>query len=70
MCLRKSPFTMPNMWRLYKEKSVSKGPDDTFSLDLGMTIDVIAHPRALDQLFVAYGGASITSRKLWRPMEV
>ncbi|RDB29510.1 Uncharacterized protein C1F3.03 [Hypsizygus marmoreus] len=60
-CLRKSPYTMPNMWRLYEDKLFAGGIPNHSSPDARISVDTVIHPRDLNQLFVAYAGGIILS---------
>ncbi|KAF8634948.1 hypothetical protein AX15_000677 [Amanita polypyramis BW_CC] len=59
LCLRKSRYTLPNLWDLYKRKvaSTSKGHEQS----LRTSVEVVAYPRDLNLLFVAYAGGVILS---------
>ncbi|KAG5732833.1 hypothetical protein E4T56_gene2783 [Termitomyces sp. T112] len=59
VCLRKSPYTMPNMWKLYQEKLKASGVHCASSAESQTSVDTLAHPRDLNQLFVAYAGGVV-----------
>ncbi|KAG5647699.1 hypothetical protein DXG03_008422 [Asterophora parasitica] len=56
LCLLKSPYVIPNMWKSCEDKLSGNGlpfmPPREFLIALETTI----HPRDLNRLFVAYGG--------------
>ncbi|TFK41835.1 WD40 containing snare-dependent exocytosis protein [Crucibulum laeve] len=52
-CLRKSPYTLPNLWKYYQEKIADSGiPNDSFNSQT--IVDILMHPRDLNLVFVAY----------------
>ncbi|KAF7303171.1 WD40 containing SNARE-dependent exocytosis protein [Mycena kentingensis (nom. inval.)] len=59
-CLRKSDYRMPNMWKLYEEKTMATRMDGN-AAGSGVVVDVVSHPRDLNLLFVAYSGGVILS---------
>ncbi|KAH8099770.1 lethal giant larvae like, C-terminal-domain-containing protein [Cristinia sonorae] len=63
LCSRSSPYTMPNLWRLYEEKMVARGaslsPSDPSVSHI--PLDLMVHPRDLNLLFVVYGGGVVLS---------
>ncbi|KAK1234875.1 Lethal(2) giant larvae sro7 [Marasmius sp. AFHP31] len=60
-CLRKSPYTIPNLWNLYEEKMAASGMPEITTPTSGIALDVIAHPRNLNFLFIVYGGGIVLS---------
>ncbi|KZP28851.1 hypothetical protein FIBSPDRAFT_816652 [Athelia psychrophila] len=61
LCLRKSPYTIPNMWALYEEQMAASGVADAAINGSQMPTDVVIHPRDLNLAFVAYGGGVVLS---------
>ncbi|KAG6919011.1 hypothetical protein DXG01_009721 [Tephrocybe rancida] len=59
VCLRKSSYTIPNMWKLYQDKLLASGVPVTMTAESQMTVDTLPHPRDLNRLFVAYGGGVV-----------
>ncbi|KAL0576712.1 Lethal(2) giant larvae sro7 [Marasmius crinis-equi] len=60
-CLRKSPYTVPNLWNLYEEKMAASGMPEITTPTSGIALDIVAHPRNLNLLFIVYGGGVILS---------
>ncbi|KAF7307215.1 WD40 containing SNARE-dependent exocytosis protein [Mycena indigotica] len=60
LCLRKSEYRTPNLWSLYEEKTMATRVDPA-TPGSGFPVDVVAHPRDLNLLFVAYAGGVILS---------
>ncbi|KAF9531932.1 WD40 containing snare-dependent exocytosis protein [Crepidotus variabilis] len=58
-CLRKSPYTMPNMWKLYEEELNASGVPPLEQPTPQNTVDTVIHPRDLNLLFVAYAGGVV-----------
>ncbi|KAF8078965.1 hypothetical protein FPV67DRAFT_1663632 [Lyophyllum atratum] len=58
-CLRKSPYTMPNMWKLYEDKLFASGGSYTPTPESRRLVETVIHPRDLNRLFVAYGGGVV-----------
>ncbi|GLB35825.1 putative lethal giant larvae(Lgl) like, C-terminal [Lyophyllum shimeji] len=58
-CLRKSPYTMPNMWTLHQDKLLARGAPCTPSVESRRAVETVIHPRDLNRLFVAYGGGVV-----------
>ncbi|KAK2461424.1 hypothetical protein APHAL10511_005887 [Amanita phalloides] len=54
LCLRKSPYILPNLWDIYKKKVGWRSKGDEGSIRT--SVEVVAHPRDLNLLFVAYAG--------------
>ncbi|PPQ63831.1 hypothetical protein CVT24_009781 [Panaeolus cyanescens] len=58
-CLRKSSYTMPNMWKLYEEKMAKDGIPSLAAPIPSHPVDTVIHPRNLNLVFVAYSGGII-----------
>ncbi|KAF8167354.1 WD40 containing snare-dependent exocytosis protein [Crassisporium funariophilum] len=58
-CLRKSPYIMPNMWKLYEEKMAASGIPVLALPTPPACVDTVVHPRNLNLMFVAYAGGII-----------
>ena len=72
-CLRKSKYSMPNMWKLYQGMTTKTGTPTLTSpspyVYLNMTcvlsnttlsstsVETVVHPRNLNLVFVAYAGS-------------
>ncbi|KIM47471.1 hypothetical protein M413DRAFT_439132 [Hebeloma cylindrosporum] len=74
-CLRKSPYNMPNLWKLYENKMAADGIPSLTSEPAPLNaVDVVIHPRNLDLLFVAYAGGviltNLTERSTIRAYEL
>ncbi|KAF9270713.1 hypothetical protein L218DRAFT_1013731 [Marasmius fiardii PR-910] len=65
-CLRRSPYTVPNLWNLYEEKMAASGMPEVTTPTSGIALDVVPHPRNLNYLFIVYGGGVILSDLLER----
>ncbi|KAG7099718.1 hypothetical protein E1B28_001536 [Marasmius oreades] len=61
ICLRKSPYTVPNLWNMYEEKMAASGMPEVTTPTSGIALDVVPHPRNLNYLFIVYGGGVILS---------
>ncbi|KAH9486242.1 hypothetical protein JR316_0000306 [Psilocybe cubensis] len=57
-CLRKSPYTTPNLWKLYEEKLAASGMP-SLAPNFPYVVEIVIHPRNLDLLFVAYSGGVV-----------
>ncbi|TDL26364.1 hypothetical protein BD410DRAFT_836264 [Rickenella mellea] len=74
LCLRISPYTIPNMWKEFEEKMLASGMP--FSPTPGSTtpLEMVHHPRDLNLLFLAYAGGialcDITDRVALRHYEL
>ena len=71
-CLRKSNYSMPNMWKLYQEMITKTGaptltsPSPCVYLNMpyvlsnttlsSTSVETVIHPRNLNLVFVAYAG--------------
>ncbi|KAF7292535.1 WD40 containing SNARE-dependent exocytosis protein [Mycena kentingensis (nom. inval.)] len=60
LCLRKSDYRMPNMWKLDEEQTMATCMDGN-AVGSGAVVDVVSHPRDLNLLFVAYSEGVILS---------
>ncbi|THV07456.1 WD40 containing snare-dependent exocytosis protein [Dendrothele bispora CBS 962.96] len=73
-CLRKSPFTMPNMWALYAEKMAASGLSEASNPTSRIAFETVVHPRDLNLLFIVYGGgivlSDLTARNTLRVFEL
>ncbi|KAF9074911.1 WD40 containing snare-dependent exocytosis protein [Rhodocollybia butyracea] len=73
-CLRKSSYSMPNMWKLYEQKMAASGMPEVTTPTSGIAIDTLVHPRDLNLLFVVYGGGivlcDLTQRNTIRTYEL
>ncbi|KAG1904773.1 lethal giant larvae like, C-terminal-domain-containing protein [Suillus fuscotomentosus] len=76
LCLKKSPYVIPNLWNMFQTKIASSVVDPLHALP-GCTIpvDLVAHPRDLNLMFVAFGGQSFlwsrgSSRNILRAYEL
>ncbi|KJA28406.1 hypothetical protein HYPSUDRAFT_197277 [Hypholoma sublateritium FD-334 SS-4] len=60
-CLRKSPYSIPNLWSLYEEKMTASGVPSLLPSDQSSAhaVDVVIHPRNLELLFIAYSGGVV-----------
>ncbi|KAF9015685.1 WD40 containing snare-dependent exocytosis protein [Cyathus striatus] len=57
-CLRKSPYSIPNMWKLYEGKKMTQDMLSQNMLEHSL-VDIVFHPRNLNAMFVAYGGGIV-----------
>ncbi|KAH8835562.1 lethal giant larvae like, C-terminal-domain-containing protein [Flagelloscypha sp. PMI_526] len=55
-CLRKSSYTIPNLWREYQKKLAASGIVTAAGDTSTVLLDVLIHPRNLALLFVVYSG--------------
>ncbi|TFK19983.1 hypothetical protein FA15DRAFT_673956 [Coprinopsis marcescibilis] len=61
-CLRRSEYTVPNMWKLYQQKMKASGVPSVVPPSISQVcVDQQLHPRDLNLLFVAYSGGVILS---------
>ncbi|KAI3622792.1 wd40 containing snare-dependent exocytosis protein [Moniliophthora roreri] len=60
-CLRKSPYTIPNLWSLYEDKMAASGMPEVITPTSGVALDVAPHPRNMNFLFIIYGGGIVLS---------
>ncbi|KAM6498680.1 WD40 containing snare-dependent exocytosis protein [Amanita muscaria] len=71
LCLRKSPYTLPNLWDIYKRKTASTVSEHEQSSRT--SVEIVPHPRDLNLLFVAYAGgvvlSDLTQREVIRTYE-
>ncbi|KAF8640450.1 hypothetical protein AX17_000114 [Amanita inopinata Kibby_2008] len=62
LCLRKSQYALPNLWRAYEKKTAATGVRNTsHDLTSQTSVEVVAHPRDLNLLFIAYAGGVVLS---------
>ncbi|KAF8215929.1 lethal giant larvae like, C-terminal-domain-containing protein, partial [Mycena galopus ATCC 62051] len=54
LCHRKSEYRIPNMWRLYEDKTMAIGWTQLRHRKAPFPIETVVHPRDLNLLFVAY----------------
>ncbi|KAF8808127.1 WD40 containing snare-dependent exocytosis protein [Phlegmacium glaucopus] len=73
-CLRKSKYSMPNMWKLYEEMITATGAPTLTPPSLSTSVETVIHPRNLNLVFVAYAGGVIltdlTERSTLRAYEL
>ncbi|KAG2117950.1 lethal giant larvae like, C-terminal-domain-containing protein [Suillus discolor] len=75
LCLKKSPYVIPNLWNMFQTKIASSVADPLHALS-GCTIpvDLVTHPRDLNLIFVAFGGGvvlyDLSSRNILRAYEL
>ncbi|KDR85736.1 hypothetical protein GALMADRAFT_218826 [Galerina marginata CBS 339.88] len=73
-CLRKSPYSTPNLWKLYEEKLEASGIPSLIPPAPPNAVDTVIHPRNLDLVFVAYAGGvvltGLTERSTIRAYEL
>ncbi|CAA7264832.1 unnamed protein product [Cyclocybe aegerita] len=58
-CRRKSPYIMPNMWKLYEESKAVRGVPSLTQPTPPDGVEIVVHPRNLNLIFVAYAGGVI-----------
>ncbi|KAG1754961.1 lethal giant larvae like, C-terminal-domain-containing protein [Suillus paluster] len=67
LCLKKSPYVIPNLWDMYQTKIAS-------SVDLSnIPVDIVVHPRDLNLMFIAFGAVYSlfqSSRNILRAYEL
>ncbi|KAI8981153.1 lethal giant larvae like, C-terminal-domain-containing protein [Trametes punicea] len=61
LCLRVSPYSIPNQWKMYEKKSLASGLSIAGTLVCDTIIDMVIHPRDLNLLFVLYEGGVLVS---------
>ncbi|PFH52244.1 hypothetical protein AMATHDRAFT_140320 [Amanita thiersii Skay4041] len=60
LCLRKSPYKISNLWDGYEKKVATTGLPNLRNNQLARTsVEIVAHPRDLNLLFVAYTGGIV-----------
>ncbi|KAJ2931894.1 hypothetical protein H1R20_g5200, partial [Candolleomyces eurysporus] len=73
-CLRKSPYTFPNMWKLYQQDMLAQGVSSLVDSKSQPCVDQALHPRDLNKMFIAYEGGvilcDVTERKTIRAYEL
>ncbi|KAK7058549.1 Lethal(2) giant larvae sro7 [Paramarasmius palmivorus] len=60
-CVRKSSYTIPNLWTLYEQKLAASGMPEVSTPTSGIALDVVPHPRNMNLLFIVYGGGIVLS---------
>ncbi|KAI0828996.1 lethal giant larvae like, C-terminal-domain-containing protein [Trametes gibbosa] len=60
-CLCISPYSMPNQWRLYENKSFANQLSIADAAGSDVIIDIAIHPRDLNLLFVVYEAGVLVS---------
>ncbi|KAG1781000.1 hypothetical protein EV702DRAFT_688052 [Suillus placidus] len=59
LCLTKSTYVIPNLWNMFQTKIASSVADPLHALPgCNIPVDLVAHPRYLNLIFVAFGGQS------------
>ncbi|CDO73112.1 hypothetical protein BN946_scf185007.g166 [Trametes cinnabarina] len=61
LCLRISPYSIPNQWKLYEKKSLASTMSLADTAVSDTIIDMVIHPRDLNLLFVLYEGGVLVS---------
>ncbi|KAI9057006.1 hypothetical protein FKP32DRAFT_1615502 [Trametes sanguinea] len=61
LCMRISPYSIPNQWKLYERKSLASSMSIANSAGSETIIDMVIHPRDLNLLFVLYEGGVLVS---------
>ncbi|GBE77562.1 hypothetical protein SCP_0104400 [Sparassis crispa] len=59
LCLRISPYAVPNTWADYEEKVLASGAPVIPNPGSRVIVDISIHPRDLNLMFVVYGGGAI-----------
>lgn len=75
LCLKKSPYVIPNLWNMFQAKIASSVVDPMHAMPgCNIPIDLVAHPRDLNLIFVAFGGGvvlyDLSSRNILRVYEL
>ncbi|KAG2156546.1 lethal giant larvae like, C-terminal-domain-containing protein [Suillus bovinus] len=75
LCLKKSPYIIPNLWNMFQTKIASSVVDPLHALPgCNIPVDLVAHPRDLNLIFVAFGGGivlyDLSSRNILRAYEL
>lgn len=75
LCLKKSPYVIPNLWNMFQTKIASSVVDPMHVLPgCNIPVDLVAHPRDLNLIFVAFGGGvvlyDLSSRNILRAYEL
>lgn len=75
LCLKKSPYVIPNLWNMFQTKIASSVADPLHALPgCNIPVDLVAHPRDLNLIFVAFGGGvvlyDLSSRNILRAYEL
>ncbi|KAG1765082.1 lethal giant larvae like, C-terminal-domain-containing protein [Suillus occidentalis] len=74
LCLKKSPYVIPNLWNMFQTKIASSVVDPMHVLPgCNIPVDLVAHPRDLNLIFIAFGGGvvlyDLSSRNILRAYE-
>ncbi|KAG0700674.1 WD40 containing snare-dependent exocytosis protein [Suillus ampliporus] len=75
LCLKKSPYVIPNLWDMFQTKIASSVIDPLHALPgCNIPVDVVVHPRDLNLMFIAFCGGTIlydlSSRNILRAYEL
>ncbi|KAG1864661.1 lethal giant larvae like, C-terminal-domain-containing protein [Suillus subalutaceus] len=75
LCLKKSSYVIPNLWNMFQTKIASSVVDPLHALPgCNIPVDLVAHPRDLNLIFVAFGGGvvlyDLSSRNILRAYEL
>lgn len=75
LCLKKSSYVIPNLWNMFQTKIASSMVDPLHALPgCNIPVDLVAHPRDLNLIFVAFGGGvvlyDLSSRNILRVYEL
>ncbi|KAG1757244.1 lethal giant larvae like, C-terminal-domain-containing protein [Suillus lakei] len=75
LCLKKSPYVIPNLWNMFQTKIASSVIDPLHALPgCNIPVDLVAHPRDLNLIFVAFSGGvvlyDLSSRIILRAYEL
>lgn len=75
LCLKKSPYVIPNLWNMFQTKIASSVVDPLHALPgCNIPVDLVAHPRDLNLILVAFGGGvvlyDLSSRNVLRAYEL
>ncbi|KIJ66213.1 hypothetical protein HYDPIDRAFT_26582 [Hydnomerulius pinastri MD-312] len=56
LCLKKSPYTIPNLWRTHCQQIAQAGMEIPSTPESDIPMDILCHPRDLNLMFVVFGG--------------
>ncbi|KAG2155490.1 lethal giant larvae like, C-terminal-domain-containing protein [Suillus clintonianus] len=75
LCLKKSPYVIPNLWDMFQTKTASSMVDPLHALPgCNIPVDLVAHPRDLNLMFIAFVGGvvlyDLSSRNILRAYEL
>ncbi|KAG1777466.1 S-adenosyl-L-methionine-dependent methyltransferase [Suillus placidus] len=60
LCLTKLTYVIPNLWNMFQTKIASSVADPLHALPgCNILVDLVAHPRDLNLIFVAFGGVVV-----------